>query len=107
MNEIIKEFKENVISHYMEGDTWDLNVNPDWRFEGRKYSPEEELVLTLYVQEEMPYLELYEQNGEIKFRKIGEIPVEDQLVHYKLNYFSLRDQYYSLTSELQMVMNRY
>lgn len=104
MNEMIREFRENIIFHYMEGDTWDLRINPNWIFEGRKYSPEEELILTMYVKEEMPFLELYEQNGETKFRKISEIPEKDQLIYFRSGYLHLRDEHYSFYSKIQKAL---
>lgn len=103
MKQLLDDFKFDVICHYLEGHNFDLNINPSYWSEGRKYTPEEELILAMYVQEEMPYLELYEQEGEIKFRKIAEISLKDQLIYFKYSYNQLRDEHNKLHNAIERI----
>lgn len=107
MKELIRGFRLDIVCHYLEGYDWDLNINPDWTFEGRKYSPEEELILTMYIQEEMPYLELYEEFGETKVRKIDKVSDQDQLLYYRFSYNELRKEHNNFHTKIQNALEGY
>lgn len=103
MKKFLKEQKyEWVRTFVLDSPFGRFRLNPFSRL-----SEEEETILLMYIQQEMPYLELEESsdwNGEVLVKHVDYIPAQDQLDMLKRCLDETEEEYYSFRNQISVAL---
>lgn len=94
--------KHDYLQHFLEGGAYPIRINPDFENES-PYSLEDEMLIIMYIEKEMPYLKLYynKEWNEAMVELIDDIPLEHQVFFYKKELKSTRNELFAMIDNVQ------
>lgn len=101
-----KEVKMDYLQHFIEGGGYPVRINPKFTNGEILKSPEEEMLTIMYIQEEMPYLDVSDDNlwEEALVSQRREIPNKDKVEFFSYKLNEVREEYYSLLDKLSKLV---
>jgi len=105
----LQNIKFDLLDHFINH-KYDILLNPHFVFEIKpRYSYEEEMLITMFIQTEMPYLTLFEKNNsnDVIISLTKEIKSKDLLFYYKESYKELSNRYSNFLNKLENVIEEF
>jgi len=100
------DYKYDLLSHFLDGGGHDIRVNPIYSNGEQECTEEEEMLRTMYVMEQLPYLEVYysKQRQESMIRIVRDVDKQDAADYFYVELNFLRLEHNNMIENIKRIL---